>query len=282
MSRRGNTHTYSIRRLQSLLGVSRRVVIALVEAGFVDPERGRRNEMRFSFRDVVLLRTAYKLQNAKIPTRKILRSLAAISDEMPAGEVSLAGLRISAVGNEVAVGSGPARWVADSRQMLLDFGSAPVAADVSFLGRRARVEMDRASLADEWYERAERLREEDFTAAEQAYRKAIELSPAPHYSAYTNLGVHLCEDEGRCADALAVFDAALRLFPDDTRLLFNRGVALEQLHENEAAALSYERCLAIDPEYIDAHFNLARLKQLRGDEQGVLRHLSAYRRLGGI
>ncbi len=53
-----------------MLGLSRSAVARLIAHGFVSPSRGPRNEYRFSFRDVVLLRTAHKLQLADIPTRR--------------------------------------------------------------------------------------------------------------------------------------------------------------------------------------------------------------------
>ncbi|MFM0498701.1 tetratricopeptide repeat protein [Paraburkholderia caledonica] len=39
--------------------------------------------------------------------------------------------------------------------------------------------------------------------------------------------------------------------------------------------------IELDPTHADAHFNLARLSEIRGDKQGLVRHLSAYRRLVG-
>ena len=53
----------------------------------------------------------------------------------------------------------------------------------------------------------------------------------------------------------------------------------EELKRVDEAALAYERCIELDPTYADAHFNLARLSEIRGGKQGLLRHLSAYRRL---
>jgi hypothetical protein len=100
--------TYSVRDLQSMLGISRAVIGSLVASGFVAPSRGRRNEYRFTFQDVVLLRTAYSLREAKIPARKILHSLRRLRAVLP-DEVPLTGLRITAVGNEVAVQEGNAR-----------------------------------------------------------------------------------------------------------------------------------------------------------------------------
>jgi hypothetical protein len=52
-------HDYTLRSLQSILGVSRRVLSGLIDAGFVQPTRGKRNEPRFTFQDVVLLRTLF-------------------------------------------------------------------------------------------------------------------------------------------------------------------------------------------------------------------------------
>jgi len=55
-------------------------------------------------------------------------------------------------------------------------------------------------------------------------------------------------------------------------------------YTNLGALLCEEgRCedLAIEPDYADAHYNLARLKELRGDKQGALRHYDRYRRIQG-
>ena len=66
--------TFSLRDIQSMLGISRAVIGGLVASGFVTPTRGARREYRFTFQDVVLLRTAHSLQAAQIPPRKIVRS----------------------------------------------------------------------------------------------------------------------------------------------------------------------------------------------------------------
>ena len=59
--------------------------------------------------------------------------------------------------------------------------------------------------------------------------KRLSSAPSPHYDAYTNLGVLLCEAETRCDEALSVFDDALEHFPEDALLHFNRAVVLEEL-----------------------------------------------------
>ena len=66
---------YTLRNIEEMLGLSRGAVLTLMSAGFVLPTRGPRNEYRFSFRDVVLLRTAHRLTAERIPTRRLLRAL---------------------------------------------------------------------------------------------------------------------------------------------------------------------------------------------------------------
>jgi len=266
VTRKRNQHDISVRKLQSLLGVSRRVLSGLIAAGFVTPSRGPRNELRFTFRDVVVLRTAFQLQSAKISSRKILNALSRLQAELP-DELPLSGIRVTAVGNTVAVRTGPSQWDANTGQFLLDFEVAEIKGDVVFLDsmpkpRGAEVQ------ADEWY-----------ALAEHAYRKALELSPEPYYAAYVDLGALLCEDDARCADALDIFEQALIHFPDDEVLHFNRAVALEGLGRLDDAERSYARCLELNPSYANAHHNLGLLRDRRGDKQGLVRHLSAYRRL---
>ena len=67
--------TYTLKSIEKMLGIGRGVITSIVNAGFVTPARGARNELRFSFQDVVLLRTAHHLMAAKIPSRRMLRSL---------------------------------------------------------------------------------------------------------------------------------------------------------------------------------------------------------------
>jgi hypothetical protein len=121
--------TYTIRSIQEMLGLSRGVVAGLIAAGFVAPGRGKRNEYRFTFRDVVLLRTAVELQAAQIPPRRILASLRKLRATLPA-ELPLSGLRITAVGNDVTVREGRSQWQADTGQLVMDFELAPASGSV--------------------------------------------------------------------------------------------------------------------------------------------------------
>ncbi|CAB3745782.1 tetratricopeptide repeat protein [Paraburkholderia solisilvae] len=278
MKQKNSHHDISVRKLQSLLGVSRSVLAGLIDAGFVTPARGPRNELRFTFQDVVLLRTAFQLQSARISSRKILAALARLRTQLP-DEIPLSGIRVSAVGNTIMVRTGPSQWDANTGQLEFDFEVADIKGDVVFLDVSS-AKKDARKQADEWYALADQLAADaDSSGAEQAYRKAIAISPKPFYSAYVDLGAFLCEDDARCQEALAVFDEALLHFPEDAVLHFNRAVALEMLGRLTDAERSYARCLEINPRYADAHHNLALVKEQLGDQQGLVRHMSAYRKL---
>jgi tetratricopeptide (TPR) repeat protein len=265
---------YTLRSLERMLGVRRHVVAGLIQAGYVTPARGARNEYRFTFRDVVLLRTAVSLQAANVSQRKLLRALRSLRAKLP-DSMPLSSLRITAIGDEVAVREGGARWSAGSGQLLLDLEvTEDDSGSVSFINRGGG---GPGKTAADWFEEAEAIEGVDPAAAEAAYREVLGLDP-DHVYAYVNLGALLCE-AGRCHDAVSLYEVATRLAPDDPLVQFNRAIALEDVGRPEDALASYERCLTNDPTLSDAHFNAARLCDKLGDERGALRHFSAYRRL---
>jgi tetratricopeptide (TPR) repeat protein len=234
--------------------------------------------LRFTFQDVVLLRTALQLRKAKTTPRKLREALARLKRDLP-DELPLSGIRVAAEGNTIVVRMGPSRWDAVTGQMLLDFEVAEVGGDVILLDASPERTSIAAAQAQERYELAEQLVTSDPIAAERHYRRAIELSPEPFYAAYVDLGALLCEQEHQCGEALRVVDEALKHFPRDAILHFNRAVALDTMGRLDEAKKGYEQCLGLDPDYADAHHNLAILLDKRGDRRGLIRHLSAYRRL---
>lgn len=262
--------TYTLRGIQSMLGVSRAVVDGLVAAGFVTPSRGSRRELRFTFQDVVLLRTAYGLQQARIPPRKILRSLQKLKATLPQ-ELPLSGLRITAVGSEVAVRDGTAQWQVESGQLVLDFEVHPGTESVRVLEAAA------PRTAQAWFERAVALEAGDPAGAESAYRHAI-AADAKWLDPVLNLGVMLCE-AGRCAEAVELYRGASERLPDAALLHYNLALALEDLKRDDEALDRYQASIRLDPSFADAHYNAARLLEQRGEASKAIRHYAEYRRL---
>ena len=110
--------SYSMRDVERVLRLSPDTTRNLIKAGFVRPARGPRREYRFSFQDLIVLRTARALIDANIPARRIRRSLESLRRELPES-VPLSGLSISAVGDHVVVRDGDSQRQVDSGQYLL-------------------------------------------------------------------------------------------------------------------------------------------------------------------
>lgn len=256
-----------------MLGLSRTILTGLIASGFVAPARGPRNEYRFSFQDLMLLRTAFALQQAQIPPRKILRSLARLKADLPE-ELPLTGLRITAVGADVAVRDRSGQWQADSGQLLMDFEVADVGGSVELI---TKAWVGEETAVEDWFQRGKALEATDARAAEEAYRRAIEDRPT-WADPYLNLGFMLCE-AGRCEDALALYDSAVSVVVDHPLIHFNHAVALEDQHRVEDARAAYAKALALDPSLADAHYNLGVLLDKQNDPVGALRHFNAYRRI---
>lgn len=276
MSRAVSDAPYTMRGIEEMLGFGRSVITGLIDAGFVSPARGARNEYRFTFQDVVLLRTAYQLRAANIPARKMLRSLRQLRERLPQ-EMPLSGLRIRAIGNDVAVRTADAGWEAQSGQLLMDFEIASSQGSIAFLQRNPDPAEPQAATAADWFARAAAADGEDTAAAENAYRQCISLE-ADFTLAYVNLGALLCET-GRSGLAVELYDKAIVSCAESPLLHFNRAIALEDQHQEIDALKNYEQCLALAPEMADAHYNAARLHERLGHAQAAVKHYSAYRRL---
>ncbi len=196
--------SYGVREVQKLLRLPRSTIRMLVDAGFVSPARGPRNAWRFSFRDLIVLRTAQALADANVPTRRIARSMKALRRQLPQS-MPLSGLSIAAEADRVVVREGPRRWQADTGQYLLGF--EPSASD----GSLRVLEPPRADV-ETYVRRGCTLHEEGSLAeAERVYREGLEKCGEDAVLLY-NLGV-LLEDMERKSDALAAYERSLGADP---------------------------------------------------------------------
>ncbi|MDT9047049.1 MerR family transcriptional regulator, partial [Escherichia coli] len=76
-------HRYGVNDVERMLGLPRSTIRALVSAGFVTPARGPRKALLFSFQDLIVLRTAQSLAAAKVPAKRITRSLKELRRQLP-------------------------------------------------------------------------------------------------------------------------------------------------------------------------------------------------------
>jgi tetratricopeptide (TPR) repeat protein len=265
---------YSLSEVSKLLGLTRSIVTGLIDAGFVSPaRRGRRNEYRFTFQDLVMLRAARGLTAAGLSSTRILRSLRRLKSQLP-DQVPRAGLRIEAVGDAVVVSEGERQWQPDNGQYVLGFTVATDARGVAFI--EAAAPTPSPTDADEWFHRAASLEDLDPDGACDAYRHAIDVDPT-YGPAYTNLG-RMLHQRGQLREAEAVYRDGLAHCGPDGVALFNLGVLLEDSNRKAEAAGIYRAALQANPEMADAHYNLALLCEAKGLRREALRHLSAYRK----
>ena len=272
---------YATQDVAKLLGLSVSQVRAFARSGFLDPDRGPRGEHRFSFPDLVLLRAAKGLATARVPARRIRRSLLTLKRQLPAGR-PLSAVRISADGDRVVVRDGATSWNPESGQIQLDFAVAELARRAAPLARQAaraaRAAADPLD-ADEWYDLGFDLEAVDLDEARDAYRRALELDP-DHGDAHVNLG-RLLQEGGDAAQAVAHYLLALERNPKHATAWYDLGIALEDLRRRPDAIRAYERAIVLDPKLADAHFNLSRLYEAAGKRAAALRSLSRYRLLAG-
>jgi predicted Zn-dependent protease len=256
---------YTTREVAELIGDSQQRVRAAARAGFVSPLKDLRGRFRFSFQDVVLLRSTKRLEDQKLGVRRVWRALRAIRAHLP-DERPLCSVRVIAANDRFLVRDNNTSWEPESGQTLFDFAvrdSAAVASPVG--GHDDAGGLVVADTADYWFERGLKL-------------DRAELVDADHVSARINLG--RIRHRSRDYDAAeTLYREALAREPDHAIAAFNLGVVLEDRGAVDAAIDSYQLAISADPALPDAHYNLARLYEWRGDRALAARHMAQFRTL---
>ena len=236
---------YAARDVAKLLDLSVAQIHAFVRGGCIAPRRGPRREYRFSFQDLVVLRTGKALMD-RLPFRTVTRALRKLKLQLPRGR-ELAGVRITAEGDTIVVRDGSVAWNPESGQALLDLEVAELATEVAPLARKAAEaarEVEHELSAEDWFHLGCELEACDPGQARDAYRRVLELDPS-HVDGRINLG-RLLHEAGETEAAEAHYRMALESRPGDVTAAFNLGVALEDLSRFADAISAYERVIASD------------------------------------
>jgi tetratricopeptide (TPR) repeat protein len=270
-------HAYDTKDLERLFGLPASAVRALARAGNIQPVR-RSGKLHYSFHDLVVLRTASALRAAKISSQRINKTLQELRSALPEGS-ALNKLSLTALGNRIAIREGQTLRESESGQYALALEIVEEKGRLHVISRQ-----DTASMADavgnpagdpeEHYARALAIEDSNPQAAQKAYELCLRADPE-HLEARINLGrlLHLA---GRLKEAERVYRVGAKA---DPFIAFNLAVVLEDLEREPDAILAYREALALDPQFADAHFNLARLYERAKDPKASLRHLLAYRRM---
>jgi tetratricopeptide (TPR) repeat protein len=275
----GSMNGYTARDVAKLLGLSVGQVRSYARSGFLEPRRGRQGEYRFSFQDLVLLRTAKGLLAGRIPARKVRRSLRKLKERLPRGR-PLTAVQIVAQGDRILVRDGTTVWNPESGQTQFDFDVAALARKVAPLARQAARAARAAEddlTAEDWYQLGCDLEAVAPDHARDAYRRALELDPR-HADARLNIGRFLHE-AGRLEAAEAHYRLALTASPRHATAAFNLGVCLEDQGRHAEALDAYHKVIATDATFADAYYNAARLLEQAGNTAAALRYLRTYRQL---
>jgi tetratricopeptide (TPR) repeat protein len=264
-------HAYDTKDLERLFGLPASAVRALARAGNIHPVR-RAGKLHYSFHDLVVLRTASALRAAKISPQRINKTLQELRSALPA-ESTLNQVSLTALGNRIAIREGQTLRESESGQYAL---ALEIVEEKGRLHVITRQDPETApdSSAEELYAKGLTLEETDPSAARGVYEAALKADPN-HLEARINLG-RLLHMDGRLGEAEQVYRFGGQAEPF---LVFNLAVLLEDLGREPEAIVAYREALALDPQFADAHFNLARLYERARDAKASLRHLLAYRRM---
>jgi len=265
---------YATQDVSDLIGLSPSQVRHYAHRGLLRPDRGKRGEYRFTFQDVVLLRTAKGLLDARVSARRAYKVLLKLKRELETVR-SLTAVRILADGDNVVVRDENVLWNAETGQGHLDFTVQALAGHVAALTERPLTAADALDEldSDDWYNLGLDLEEADPERAPEAYQRAIALDET-NADAYVNLG-RLYQLRGQMKQAKKLYQSALSHIPEHPLALYNMGTLFDELDELDTAIDYYRRALVVP----DAHYNLARIFEVKGDELASLRHLRRYRQL---
>lgn len=307
---------FGVRDAAQILGLSERQVRRYVQDGFLVPKRGKRGAHRFDFQDLVLLRTAKGLLEARVPPRKIRRALTALKARLPAGE-PLSGVRVALEGGELVVRDPTGAWIPESGQAVFDFSVDELRAQIAPLEGRLYdddpllLEPDDAPLAlasvsalplkppepmllggeesvgpddglmdlgvSEWLDLAEALVADRRPGqARDALRRALELDPYDT-EARRHLG-RLLEQDGNIEAAEGHFRLARTIAPGDPDLALDHGRVLAQLERLEEALEAFQAVIALDPDCEEAYVGAAHLHERCGDPKAARRVRDEYQR----
>jgi tetratricopeptide (TPR) repeat protein len=248
---------------------------SFVRAGFLAPSRGHKKSLRFTFQDVIFLKTAKGLLDSHVPSKRVIRMISSLKRQL-AKDRHLASVKIYADGERVVAWDGKAHWQPDSGQFLFNFDARSVMQKVKLSLPRAKRARAEAS-AENLFNLALELESSSIKDAQRTYHRALELDPNMAV-AHLNLG-KLYHDEKELKKAEAHYRAAIACAPQDAAPLFNLGVVMEDLKQPQKALTAYRAAVRLDPSFADAHYNLGLLLDRLGNKSEAFSHLRIARKI---
>jgi tetratricopeptide (TPR) repeat protein len=229
---------------------------------------------KYSFRDLIALRTIGELRARRIPLRKIGRAMASLKQKLSEVRDPLAELKIFSDGRHIAVRVAGQNMEALTGQILFDFDTSELANVQSLPPQPPTPPRERDS--ETWFQKGLFLEETGapIEDAVEAYLQAVEYNPQAA-GALVNLGT-IRYRLHQFKEAEDYYTRALQADPNYPLAHFNLGNLYDERGDLSKAQSCYEAALRINPRYGDAHFNLALLCERRSDVLRAVHHWKAY------
>lgn len=243
-----------------------------VHAGFLSPRRGQRRRFEYTLHDLLVLRVARTLLEARLGPRRIAEVIDELRRILPPGR-DVSSVRLSTQGTDVIVSEGKRRWRLGSGQLLLSFDRPVRRRDVQPLNEAEPD--DRAAYRA--FSRGLSLEESAPSEAREAYQEALRLDPVA-VPALVNLG-RLEHVAGEFDEAEEHYREALALDENERTAAFNLALLAEDRAQPRTALKRYLRVLEIDPDHADAHHRLSHIYARVGRREAARRHTRLYREI---
>ncbi|MBN1962136.1 MAG: tetratricopeptide repeat protein [Deltaproteobacteria bacterium] len=289
---------YSLREVARMLKIPEQRIRDFVRAGILSADNNKTasKEIKFDFRDMLVLRMAMRLISNGLSSRRVKKSFILLQNQIR-NDLPLSGVQLFAESGKVIASDGHTLWEPESGQQRLRFDvfdddehdDGQTAQSRKYIVNKNITEQKNVTKpelntpinadglpasADGWFDVAMQLEDFEPHRAYEAYLKALEANPE-HVDAYINVG-RLCSTAGEFNRAAAFFRQAIRVDPTHPVAHFNLAVTLHDIGELEPAREAYRDAIAHDPYFADAHYNLAALLEQMGDHDGAIRHRQLY------
>lgn len=116
------------------------------------------------------------------------------------------------------------------------------------------------------------LQMNDTSRAISNLKTAVDVDP-DYLNAYIDLAYLYSLNQDK--KALLYFENALRIDPQNTKVLYNRGKFYQDIGEFDLATIDYESILVIYPNHKSANYNLGFINYLRGNNEQAIQFFSS-------
>lgn len=265
------SESYSRSEIRRILGINENRLRSWERLGLTEVRE------RYSFADLISLKTLQSLRENRIPATRIREALRSLRRRLSNVSRPLDELKIVSDGRRIAVEMPGVKMEALTGQMIFDFDAEALRSVATLESQQSSpAQSARADGGESLFQYALELERSGAPANEiiDVYRKVLKRNPDVA-GAWINLGT-LHYRQGRLQLAEQSYQQALEAFPEYALAHFNLGNVCEDTDRLEEAAEHYRQALRCRTDYADAHYNLALVEEQRKHFLEATKHWQAY------